>query len=175
MTLAFAGAALVGASVGLGGGKGVLIVIAAAACQGAYHVIVKPLVEAIGAFAATAWSLWAGAALALPTLPWAVSEARTAPASSFVAVIALGIVSSALGYMAWSVALSQSSIARSTSALYLVPVVALALSWVWLGEQPAPIAVIGGALAITGVIVARRASRPIKVMANIPVAAITSA
>jgi drug/metabolite transporter (DMT)-like permease len=41
-------------------------------------------------------------------------------------------------------------------ALYLVPVVALLLAWVWLGERPAPLAVAGGVVAIIGVIVVRR-------------------
>ncbi|MGZ4672938.1 MAG: DMT family transporter [Ilumatobacteraceae bacterium] len=157
MALAFAGAALVGASLGLGGGTGALIVLAAAACQGSYHVVVKPLARAIGPFAATAWSVWAGTLLALPALPLAIRDARTAPGSSFAAIVALGVVSSALGYLAWSIALSRASIVRTTAALYLVPVVALLLSWAWLGERPAPAAVIGGALAIVGVVLVRRA------------------
>jgi len=161
MALAFAGAALVGASAGFGGGTGALVVLAAAACQGTYHVVVKPLAEAIGAFPATAWSVWAGTLLASPALPVAVHDAASAPASSFVAIAVLGIVSSALGYAAWSVALSRASIARTTAALYLVPVVAMVLAWWWLGERPSVVAVIGGALAIAGVVVVRRTpSRP---------------
>ena len=160
MALAFVGAARVASSRGLGGGMGVLIVLAAAACQGIYHVVVKPLAQAIGPFAATAWSVWAGTVLALPALPLAIRDARTAPISSFVAILALGVVSSALGYLAWSVALARASIVRTTAALYLVPVVALLLSWVWLGERPAPIALAGGALAVVGVVLVRRAPRP---------------
>jgi drug/metabolite transporter (DMT)-like permease len=59
----------------------------------------------------------------------------------------------------WSVALARASIARTTAALYLVPVVALLLAWAWLGERPAPIAVLGGVLAIAGVVAVRRAPR----------------
>jgi drug/metabolite transporter (DMT)-like permease len=160
MALAFVGAMLVGASLGLGGGRGALVVLAAAACQGTYHVVVKPLAQAIGPFAATAWSVWAGTLLALPALPLAIRDARTAPGSSFAAILALGVVSSALGYLAWSIALSRASIVRTTAALYLIPVVALLLSWVWLGERPAPIAIVGGALATIGVVVVRRAPPP---------------
>jgi drug/metabolite transporter (DMT)-like permease len=159
MAVAFTGAALVATSAGFGGGTGALVVLGAAACQGTYHVIVKPLAEAIGPLAATAWSVWAGTALAAPALPFALRDAHTAPAGSFVAVVVLGVVSSALGYLMWSVALARASIARTTAALYLVPVVALLLAWAWLGERPAPIAVIGGVLAIAGVIAVRRAPR----------------
>jgi drug/metabolite transporter (DMT)-like permease len=154
--VAFAGAALVGGSLGVGGGASVLIVLAAALCQGLYHVAIKPLAEQLGALAATAWSVWAGAALALPAFPALLAGAHTAPAGSTISALFLGIVPSAVGYMTWSYALTRASVARTTVALYLVPVVAMALSWAWLGEAPTPLAVVGGVLAMVGVILVRR-------------------
>jgi len=156
MLVAFAGVALVGLSLGLGGGPAALVVLAAAACQGLYHVVVKPLAVELGAFPATAWSLWAGTVLCLPLLPLAGQQARSAPPSALVALLVLGIVSSALGYATWSVALQHAPIAQTTVALYLVPVVALALAWVWLGERPSLLALAGGLLAVIGVVVVRR-------------------
>jgi len=117
---------------------------------------VKPLAVELGAFAATAWSLWAGTVLCLPLLPLAVAQGSSAPISALVALLVLGVVSSALGYAAWSLALQKAPIAQTTVALYLVPVVALLLAWAWLGERPAPLAVAGGVLAVIGVIVVRR-------------------
>ena len=156
MTVAFAGVALVGLSLGIGGGVAALVVLAAAACQGLYHVIVKPLAVELGAFAATAWSLWAGTVLCLPLLPLAGKQAASAPASALIALLVLGVLSSALGYAAWSVALQHAPIAQTTVALYLVPVVALLLAWAWLGERPSPLAVAGGLVAVIGVVVVRR-------------------
>lgn len=154
--VAFAGAALVGGSLGWGGGRSALIVVAAALCQGLYHVLIKPLAEQLGALAATAWSVWAGAALTLPALPALLGEVRGASIGATVSAVILGIVPSAIGYMTWSYALARTSVLRGTVALYLVPVVAMALSWVWLGEAPAPLALLGGALAVLGVILVRR-------------------
>ncbi|MDQ2846759.1 MAG: DMT family transporter [Actinomycetota bacterium] len=154
--VAFAGAALVGASLGVGGGLTALVVLAAALCQGLYHVAVKPLAEQLGALSATIWSLWAGAILALPAAPALISDSRSASGSSLLAAIFLGVVPSALGYLVWSDALTRSTVARSTIALYLVPVVAMALSWWWLGERPTVLAVFGGAIAVAGVIIVRR-------------------
>ena len=156
MVVAFAGTVLVGASLGLGASSAGLFVLAAAVCQGLYHVVVKPLAESVGALSATAWSVWAGSAMALVGLPALRNDFATAPTSSLWAAIFLGVVPSALGYLAWSAAVSRTTIARSTSALYLVPVVALILAWLWLGERPSPLAVVGGALAVLGVIMARR-------------------
>jgi drug/metabolite transporter (DMT)-like permease len=156
MVVAFGGTVLVGASLGLGASSAGLFVLAAALCQGLYHVVVKPLTETVGALSATAWSVWVGAAMATVGLPALRLDAPSAPTSSLWAAAFLGVVPSALGYLAWSIAVSRTTIARSTSALYLVPVVALILAWLWLGERPSPLAVVGGALAVVGVILARR-------------------
>ncbi len=156
MVVAFAGTVLVGASLGLGASSAGLFVLAAAVCQGLYHVVVKPLAESVGALSATAWSVWAGSAMALVGLPALRDDVTTASTSSWWAAVFLGVVPSALGYLAWSAAVSRTTIARSTSALYLVPVVALVLAWVWLGERPSPLAVVGGVLAVLGVVLARR-------------------
>jgi drug/metabolite transporter (DMT)-like permease len=160
MALAVAGAVIVGASMDLGGGGYVLAVLGAAACQGLYHVVVKPLSQAVGAFGATAWSVWAGTVLALPATPALITDTGHASGGSLLAVAFLGIVPSALGYLTWSFALARAPVAQTTSALYLVPVVALGVSWVWLGEQPALLAVLGGAVAISGVVLVHHRAGP---------------
>ena len=155
MLIAFGGAAMVGATLGLGGGLFAIAVLVAAACQGIYHVIVKPLSEQIGAFAATTWSVWAGTVMMLPALPSALRVIPTASTSATEAAIFLGVIPSALGYLTWSAAVARTPIAHSTASLYLVPVVALALALALLGEQPQPLALVGGALAIAGVTLIR--------------------
>jgi drug/metabolite transporter (DMT)-like permease len=146
------------------------VVGASPACQGLYHVVVKPLSQAVGAFGATAWSVWAGALLSVPAAPWLISDTASAPTNALVAVAFLGIVPSAVGYLTWSFALARAPVAQTTSALYLVPVVALAVSWVWLGERPALMAVIGGAVAISGVVLVRRRGVPPGASPPVPVA-----
>jgi drug/metabolite transporter (DMT)-like permease len=140
---------------------GVVAVLAAALCQGAYHVLVKPVAEEMGAFPATFWSLVAGAALSLPALPALNLEVTTASATATWGAVLLGVVPSAVGYRAWSFAVTRSAVARSTVALYLVPVVALLLAWAWLGDRPHPLTLLGGAMALAGVVLVRRvAERP---------------
>jgi len=167
MLLAFAGAALVGVSLGVGGGAYAVAVLGAAACQGLYHVVVKPLAEEIGAFAATAWTLLAGAALMLPAAPLLVADLGGAPVDALAAAAFLGVVPSALGYLTWSAALRSAPIAHTTAALYLVSPVALLLGWAVLGERPAPLALLGGAMAIAGVVLVRRGPRLARVPARV--------
>jgi drug/metabolite transporter (DMT)-like permease len=170
MLVALAGAVLVGLSARVGGGVFALVVLGAAVCQGLYHVIVKPLSEAIGAFASAAWSLWLATILVLPALPFLLEQLPSASAASLWSIVLLGVVPSAIGYAAWSAALTRADIAQTTSALYLVPVVALGVSWLWLGERPAVLAVVGGAMAITGVILVRRGkgTRPTNAHRSVP-------
>jgi drug/metabolite transporter (DMT)-like permease len=156
LLVALAGALLVGASLGVGGGAYGLAVLGAAACQGLYHVVVKPLSQAVGPFAATAWSLWAGLALMLPAAPLLAGDLASAASGPLAAAAYLGIVPSALGYLTWSAALNRAPIAHTTAALYLVPLVAVVLAWIVLGERPAQLAVAGGLLAVTGVVLVRR-------------------
>ena len=155
MLVAFLGAGLVAASLGVGGGTAALVVLAAAVCQGSFHVVVKPLAETVGAVAATAWTTWAGAALLLPALPALLSQAPSAGEGPTASAVYLGVVPSAVGFLTWTYAVARTSIARATVSLYLVPVVAVALAWVWLGERPGVLALVGGALAVLGVVLVR--------------------
>jgi len=83
-----------------------------------------------------------------PGLPHAVASA---PAGALAAVLYLGLGASALGFLSWAYASARVPVSFAASTLYAVPVVAAAVAWLSLGETPAPLAVAGGAVALTGV------------------------
>jgi EamA-like transporter family. len=83
-------------------------------------------------------------------------DAASAPAASLGWVVYLGIAPSAIGFIAWSFALSRTTAGRMGSTTYLVPPIAILLGWALLGEVPPMLAVAGGALCLAGVAVARR-------------------
>lgn len=64
------------------------------------------------------------------------------------------MVPTALGFATWSYALSRTTAGRTGAWLYLVPVVAVALGWLVLGEAPSGLAMAGGALCLAGVYLA---------------------
>jgi drug/metabolite transporter (DMT)-like permease len=158
--LSFVGVAMIALGRGeMGFGAGALLVLAAALCQAAQFVLQKPLLARHGALPVTACLIWAGTALLLPFLPGALEAAASAPTQALGAVIFLGLGPAALAYVAWSYALARLPVSRAASFLYLVPPIATGLAWAWLGEAPGAEALIGGAVALVGVILVNTLGR----------------
>ncbi|WP_241562476.1 DMT family transporter [Streptomyces hoynatensis] len=166
--IALAGAAVVGLTGGTGGfTASALVVLAAAVVQGTYHCATKPLLRRYTGLEVATYAMVAGAVLALPLLPSAWPAALRAPAGAWASALYLGLLPSALGFVIWAYAVARLPLAASTAALYLVPPVALAVSFVWLGEAPHPLELLGGAVSVAGVILLnRRAHRPAPSAAN---------
>jgi drug/metabolite transporter (DMT)-like permease len=156
--------AVTGAAViAMGGGParvsaGAAIVLAAAVVQGTYHFATKPLLARYTGFEVACYGMWAGTLFVVPLVPAAVSGLMVAPASAIGAAAFLGLLPSALGFVAWGYAVARFTVAGSTAALYLVPPVAIAVAFVWLGERPRPVALAGGVVTIAGVVLINRRS-----------------
>jgi drug/metabolite transporter (DMT)-like permease len=93
------------------------------------------------------------------TLPFAAGlahELRRAPGGSIGWLAYLGVGPTALGFSTWAFALRRTDAGRLAATTYLVPPVSILLGWAWLGETPASLAYLGGALALAGVAIARR-------------------
>ncbi|MFC1413605.1 DMT family transporter [Streptacidiphilus sp. N1-12] len=155
--IAIAGAA----AIALAGGSaqasaGALIVLAAAAVQGVYHVATKPLLDHCTGFEVACYAMWTGTLLLLPLAPSALHGLATAPASATGSALYLGLLPSALGFATWGYAVARTTVTTATAALYLVPPVALVVAYVWLGETPRPAAVLGGLVSIVGVVLINR-------------------
>lgn len=158
--LSFAGVAMIAVGRGdMGFGSGALLILAAAVCQASQFVLQKPLLARYGALPVTACLIWAGTAMLLPFFPGALDAAPTAPLEALGAVLFLGLGPAALAYVAWSFALARLPVGRAASFLYLVPPVATGMAWVWLGEAPGTGALLGGAVALAGVILVNTVGR----------------
>ncbi|HLW95882.1 MAG TPA: DMT family transporter, partial [Solirubrobacteraceae bacterium] len=93
--------------------------------------------------------------------PALVHDVGRAPASSTLLVAYLGIGPTAVGFTTWAFALSRSGMARQGATTYLVPPLTIMISWLALGEVPAAVSLIGGALCLAGVaLTRRRGARP---------------
>jgi drug/metabolite transporter (DMT)-like permease len=155
--VALAGCALV-ALAGAPGGfcAGALVVLAAAFVQGVYHVASKPLLRRYSGLEVATYAMVAGTVPALALLPATLRALGHAPAGALGAALWLGLLPSALGFVIWGYAVARLPLSVSTGALYLVPPIALVVSFVWLSEVPTAAALAGGALTVLGVVVINR-------------------
>jgi len=154
--VALAGTALIAVSHGLGFGTSALIVLAAAVLQAIFHTAQKPLLARYTGFEVTAYAMWAGTVF---VLPWIGSLVRALPEAGGAAIgsaVFLGLAPSAAGFVLWAYAMARTDVGRVTVSLYLVPAAAIGISLVWLGEIPGPAELIGGAIALAGVVLASR-------------------
>ncbi|MCX4594562.1 EamA family transporter [Streptomyces sp. NBC_01549] len=147
------GAAVVSLAEGTSGfSVAALVILAPALVQGVYHFASKPLLRHRTGLEVATYAMVAGTVFALPLVPAAWQAAVHAPA----AAAYLGLLPSALGFVIWAYAVARLPLAVSTAALYLVPPVALVVSFVWLAEVPRPIALVGGAISVASVILISR-------------------
>jgi drug/metabolite transporter (DMT)-like permease len=138
------------------------VVLAAAVVQALYHFCSKPLLARYSGLEVASYSMWAGTLMLLPLAPSALHGLLTAPAAATGSVVYLGLLPSAAGFVVWGYAVARHTITVATAALYLVPVVALLVAFVWLGEVPSGVELAGGLVSIAGVVMIslRPAARP---------------
>lgn len=74
-------------------------------------------------------------------------------------MVYLGVFPTAVGYVTYAYAFSRMNASVAASFLYLVPVLAYLIAWVWLGEVPTVLSVVGGAVVLAGVFVVNRRGR----------------
>ncbi len=156
--LSFAGVTAI--TLGTGSAVGIdpraLVVLAAALATSAYSLGQKPLLRRYSALQCTAYTFWAGTLFLLPFAGGLWPAVRAAQPRTTLAILYLGLVPAALGYMTWAHILSRLPASVAGSFLYLVPAMAMLTAWLVLGETPAALALLGGVLVLAGVIIVNR-------------------
>jgi drug/metabolite transporter (DMT)-like permease len=163
VAISFAGIVLI--ALGEGGGiqfdPSVLLVLLAALAASAYFVYQKPYLTHYSALQFTCYTIWAGTLFMLVFLPGLPNAIASAPLDATIAGFYLGIFPAALGYVAWTYLLSRLPATNAASYLNLIPVLSILIAWVWLSEVPTGLALIGGAIAFSGVVLVNSKSQPV--------------
>ncbi len=159
--IAFSGIVLIGLSTGGGQASswwGVFLCVVAAVAYAVSVVLQKPLLADLPGLTITWIACVIGAIVCLPFTPTLVREVSAAPPDALWSVVYLGVMPTAVAFTTWAYALARTTAGRLGNATFLVSPVAILIAWLLLGETPAPLAFVGGALCLAGVYFARRKS-----------------
>ncbi len=156
--LGFAGVGVIasGQPGGLSFGMGSSLIVGAAICAAVYSVLQRPLLARAAPLDVTALVLVAGGVSLLPWLPAGLAQAGAASPETILMVVSLAVGPGIIGQSCWTYALRSFGAAQAGQFLYLIPPSSVLLAWWLLGEVPQALTLLGGTLALTGVVVVNR-------------------
>lgn len=157
--VAFSGCVLIGLAGSQSGsraGVGIVLLVVAASAYASAVVIQKPVLARATPLQVTWLGCAAATVVCVPFAPTLAGELDDAGGTAIAWTVYLGLAPTALGFATWAYALRRMTAGRLASLAYLIPVVAILLGWVLLGETPPWLAAVGGALCLAGVYLARR-------------------
>lgn len=141
---------------------GDLLMLLAAILWASYTVAGSGPVGRYGALRLTTWALWTGTpVLVLMGVPSLVAtDLGSVSAGAWIGVVYAGLLSIGLAYLLWYHGVRR--LGNSRTALYsnLVPVMALVTAWLWLGEIPTALQLLGAVVILVGLTAARVAQSP---------------
>lgn len=151
--VAFGGVLLIGFSTSTGSYdvRGVLLAVLAALLYAAGTLMQKRALTWSDTFSCTFLAAAIGTAGLLMYAPALVDDVSSAPAASTWSVVYLGVFPTAIAFTTWGYALTHVSAGSLSVSTYVVPAVAIVLSWVFLGEVPGLLTLLGGAVCLLGV------------------------
>ena len=136
-----------------GTGSGVMLAVIAGLLFAAWTLISKAVVADVGGM----WLGFSNLAIAGVVLaPWALMAEWGEPEASWSWLLVLGLGMTALLGPLYLVVLDRLPASTDSVLLYLEPVSALLLAWLFLGEEPSTLTLVGGALIVAGGVIVLR-------------------
>ena len=154
--ISFAGIALISFSQGdaIQLNSGGLFILLAAISESLFFVFQTAYFKKYGFLPFTIYTILSSTVCMLIFLPGVYQEILAAPLEVNLSVIYLGVFPTVLPYIALAYIISRAGASEATSALYLTPITACFVAWIWLGEVPTLVSIIGGGITILGVVIA---------------------
>ncbi len=151
-----------GESEGVSLNVGALIVLLAAFSDSVYLVLQKPFFKRYTSFEYATYTMVAGTILLCVYLPGLPRQVSAASWHSIGAVVHLGIFGTAIPYALWTYGVSKVDVSKVVVTQYAIPMIALLVGYIWLGEVPPMLAIFGGGVALTGAFISSISFRSLK-------------
>ena len=169
--LSFAGIyALVGlrASVSRTTLLGDAMVFGAMLCWSVYSVVAQPLLKKHSPLVVTGWAMVVGTTMYLAVVAGPVLRTNWSAISSvsWMLMTASSLLALAFSYIVWYTAVQRIGSTRTAVYSNLTPLVAMIVGRLWLGEAISRAQILGAALILTGIAVARQARATMNKLGN---------
>ncbi|HDR3519764.1 DMT family transporter [Bacillus pacificus] len=153
--ISFIGIALISFSQGdaIQLNSGGFFILLAATSESLYFVFQTSYLKKYGFLPFTIYTILSSTVCMLIFFPGMYTEILAAPLEVNMSVIYLGLFPTVLPYIALAYIISHSGAAEATNSLYLTPVTACFVAWIWLGEVPTFVSIIGGGITILGILI----------------------
>ncbi|SHN43567.1 DMT family transporter [Cryptosporangium aurantiacum] len=135
---------------------GVALCLVAAVTYAIGVLAQKPTLRRLPALQVTWLACTIGTLTCVPYAPGFARELTDSPTGATAGLVYLGLVPTALAFGTWAYALSRMDAGRLGITTYVVPPLAVLGGWALLGETPAALALVGGAVCLAGVALSRR-------------------
>ncbi|MGH9329104.1 MAG: DMT family transporter [Vicinamibacterales bacterium] len=136
---------------------GDLMVVGAVACWTVYTLGAGRLMERHSPLGVTGLSMAIGSALYVPVMwpPIAAVEWSVLNATTWIKIVYSAVFALCVAYMIWYAAVQRIGSARTSVYSNIIPIVALVVASVWLGEPLGVVKIVGAALVLAGVALMR--------------------
>jgi drug/metabolite transporter (DMT)-like permease len=162
LAVGFGGVVLIGVATSDGDNGdlvGVLLGVLAAVTFAVGVLTQKKLLPTIRPLELTFWYAVVGAVVCLPWSGELVTTMGDASPDTLWWILYLGVFPSAVAFTTWAFALSHADAGKFAQSTFLVPFITALMAWLLLDEVPPLLSFVGGALCISGVLLARRTTR----------------
>ncbi|MBN8554313.1 MAG: DMT family transporter [Deltaproteobacteria bacterium] len=142
---------------------GALLILVSAVATAIYAVIQKLYLHRYQTVEFVTYSIWAGTLVLFVFSAGSFEAAQNASMKSTLSLLWLGAFPGAIGYLTWVYALKRMPANRLMSAMYIIPLLATFVAWVWLDEIPSQYALFGGVVVLTGLFLLHRSKKKVTV------------
>ena len=133
---------------------GLIWLLFAALVLSIYNLLQRKLTKTYTALQTSAFSIFFGTIMLTVFLPSSIKEVQNAPDIQLIYIILLGIFSSAIAYVTWSIAFVKAKqTSQVSNYMFITPFLTSVIGFLMVDEVPDQSAMIGGAIILLGMVV----------------------